>query len=581
MNATVSNTSVGRVAVDVVVLGSGLAGSILAAILSRHGHSVVMVERGRHPRMAIGESLVPASAMLFWILGQKHEIPEVRTLAHLDSVSRNVAPSSGVKQGANYAYHRDGQRSLHPGESSLFIGPKQPIFRESQFFRQDIDHYLVKAAQRHGVHYRDSTIVTGLDIDGKRAAVDLDDGSTLTARFVVDASGRNSVLARTFGLREEPCRLRHHSRTIFSHFTNVPPLEEIEPDAEGVKVSASWSQGTLHHVFDGGWFWVIPFDNYPRSTSKLVSVGLTVDPRRHPRPDGVEPEKEFASFVDRFPVVKRHLGPARAVRPFVGTDRIQYSSTRAVGERFLLLPHAYGFVDPLFSRGIWRLLEAVDVIADELLAALSDDDLSVDRFGAVDTMQAAMLDDTDQMVFNAFRATADYDTWTAWLRIWFADELLTTLPVLAATFRCVAEGDETVFERLAGGRRPGTGFSFSARLQALIDAAESDLDLVEAGRLTPAEARVRVCDRLDQADFLPDNLMDWRRPDRFGMDLTPPNLVRLQWWGRRHAPEGVRDEMFDFSLRSLIRLQVQDAVAPWTVKRDIVGNVVPQRTSVN
>jgi FADH2 O2-dependent halogenase len=530
--------------------------------------------------MAIGESLVPASAMLFWILGQKHDLPEVRTLAHLESVTRNIAPSSGVKRGFGYAYHREGQRSLQPDESSLFIGPTQPIFRESQFFRQDIDHYLVKAAQRHGVKYRDATAVTGVDIDRSRAVLGFDDGASLTARFVVDATGRNSVLAKAFDLREEPCRLRHHSRTIFSHFTGIRPLEEVEPGAEGAKVSASWSKGTLHHVFDGGWFWVIPFDNHPGSTSNLVSVGLTVDPRRHPRPDGVEPAKEFASFVERFPVVERHLGPAQAARPFVGTDRIQFSSTTAIGNRFLLLPHAYGFVDPLFSRGIWRSLEAVDVIADELLAALDEDELSADRFAAVDAMQAAMLDDNDQMVFNAFRAMADYDTWTAWLRIWLADELATTLPMLAATFRCVAEGDETVFGRLVGLRRPGTGFSFSSPLQALIDAAESDLDEVEAGTLTAADARVRICDRLDRAEFLPDNLMNWRRPDRFGMDLTPPNLVRLLWWGRRHAPHGVRDAMFDFSLRSLLRLQVQDAVAPWTVKRDTIGNVVPQRNLV-
>ncbi len=565
---------------DVAVLGSGLAGSILATILQVRGLNVAMVERGQHPRMAIGESLVPTSAMWFWILGEKHDIPELRTLAHLDSVSRNVGPSSGVKRGFSYVYHREGQDKIRPEESALFIGPKQPIFRESQFYRADVDHYMVRAAQSYGVDYRDNTTVTGFDFRSDHVRIAVDDGSTIDACYVVDATGRNSILAQMFGLREDPCRLRHHSRTVFSHMTGVRPLEDLEPGAEGRRVSASWSKGTLHHVFDGGWFWVIPFNNYRLSNSDLVSVGLTVDPRKHPREDGLDPEKEFRRFVERFPVVERHLGPAEAARPFVATDRLQYSSTTSVGDRFMLLQHAYGFVDPLFSRGIWRSLEAVDAVADELVDALHSDgghrDLTAERFAAVDDMQAAMLDDNDQMVFNAFRSMADYDTWTAWLRVWFSDEFLTTIPVLAATFRCVTEGDANAFKRLAGDRRPGTGYSFSADLQRLTDEADAVLDRVDAGHLTARQARQRICAMLSAAPYLPHNLFDFNDPHRFGMDLTPPNLARLVAWGRRTAPTDVRNEMFDFSVGRLGRLQMLDAVSPGRIKRDRLGNVLPQ-----
>ena len=566
--------------VDVVVLGSGLAGSMLATILARSGRTVTMIERGSHPRLAIGESLVPASAMLFWYLGQKFDVPEIRTLAHLDSISRNVAPTSGVKRGFSYVYHRPGQARVNPAESSLFIGPLQPVFRESQLYRQDIDHYLVRTAVDYGVAYHDNTTVIAVDIDADRVKVMVEDGSEVTARYVVDASGRNSVLASTYGLREEPSRLRHHSRTIFTHMTGVRPFEAVEPGAEGKSVSDSFSKGTLHHVFDGGWFWVIPFDNYHLSENNLVSVGLTIDSRRFPRDEGIEPEKEFAAFVERFPVVERHLGPAVAARPFVGTDRIQYSSTTSVGDRFLLLQHAYGFIDPLFSRGIWRSQEAIDVVADELLDALDDDDLSADRFADIDTMQRSMLDDNDQMVHNAYRSMADYHTWTSWLRIWFADEFLTTIPLLAATFRCVAEGDLSPFNRMNGQRRPATGFSYSANLQYQIDEAEGDLDRFEAGELTASEARERICERLAATRYLPHNLLDFEDPWLFGMDLTPPRLARLLWWGHRRAPKAVRRELFDFSIPALLRLQILDALperlAGDRLKRDGYGNIVPQ-----
>lgn len=564
---------------DVVVLGSGLAGSILATILAKRGQSVLMLERGRHPRLAIGESLVPTSAMWFAILGHKHEIPELRTLAHLDSISRNIAPSSGVKRGFGYVYHRDGETDLDPDESSHFVGAKQPIFRESQFYRQDIDQYMVGVAESYGVVYRDETAVRGVDIGNHVATLSLEGGETVTARFVVDATGRNSVLADTYRLREEPCRLRHSSRTIFNHFRNVRPFEDVAPGAARTHYSAGWSEGTLHHVFDGGWFWVIPFNNYPASRNDLVSVGLTVSTDRHPKDGSVDPGKEFQSFVERFPLVEQQLGAAEPSRDFVGTDRIQYSSTTSVGHRFLLLQHAYGFIDPLFSRGIWRSLEAIDVVVDELLPALADDDLGPERLAAIDTAQKAMLDDNDQMVHNAYRATHHFDTWTAWLRVWFADEFLTTMPVLAATFRYAADGDLSVFDRISGGRRPGTTYSFSDDLQLIVDEADRLLDDVERGAVAADEARRRIQSRLAAAEYLPHDLIDWSTDGEFGIDLTPPRLAKLVWWGRRHAPAGLRREAFDYSLRDLIRLQVADAVRPSLVRRDRFGNVIPQKAA--
>lgn len=562
---------------DVLVLGSGLAGSITATILARRGHRVALIERGTHPRLAIGESLIPTSAMWFWILGQKHDIPEITTLAHLDSICREVAPTSGVKRGFGYVYHREGQESVSPDESSIFISALQPIFRESQLYRQDVDQHLVEAATRYGVVYRDRTTVESVDQGPEAMTVRIAGGEEVTARFVVDASGRSSVLAQRFGLREEPSRLRHSSRTIFSHLEGVAPFEDIAPDSLRRPRSASWSHGTLHHVFDGGWFWVIPFDNHDRSASDLVSVGLTLDTGLHPRPPDVDPEAEFWSFVDRFPAVARHLRPARPALPFIGTDRLQYSSTTSVGDRFVLLQHAYGFIDPLFSRGIWRTLETVDAVCRELLAALDDDGFGAERFAAIDRMQAAMLDDNDQMVWNAFRSMASYDTWTAWLRVWFADELMHTLPVLAATFRHATEGDLAAFDRIDGDPRPGCGYSFARDLQRRVGDAEAHLDRVERGQATPAEARRAIIGLLERADYLPPDIIDWGSPDDFSIDLTPPTLAKLIWWGRVRAPRPVRDEAFDYSLRKLGALQIRDAIRPGSLRRDPAGNVVSQR----
>lgn len=561
---------------DVVVLGSGLAGSITATILARHGLRVAMLERGSHPRMAIGESLIPTSAMWFWILGQKHQIPEISTIAHLDSITANVEPSCGVKRGFGYVYHREGQRELNPDESSIFIGAIQPIFKESQLYRQDVDAYLVRAAQRYGVDYREQTTVEGLAFKAEGVRVQVADGEALDARVVVDATGRHSLVARELGLRESPSRLRHRSRTIFSHLRGVPPFEDVAPEATRVRRSAGWSEGTLHHVFDGGWFWIIPFGNHAGSTSGIVSVGLTLDLDKYPRDQGLAPEDEFWRFVDRFPRVAAQLRGAEVTRPFVGTDRIQYSSTRSAGERYVLLHHAYGFIDPLFSRGIWRSLETIDAITTKLVAALADDDLGAERFEDINRMQAAMLDDNDKLIANAYRAMASYDTWTAWLRVWFADELMMTLPVLAATFKYTQTGDPGVFRRIDGDPRPGMSYSFAAKLDQLIDESAADLERVAEGALEPAAARDRIVARLQHAPWLPNNLLDWGTRQEFSVDLTPPTLAKLLWWSRQRAPAGIRREAFDFSIRKLAGLLARDAMMPGSIRRDGLGNVVNQ-----
>lgn len=561
---------------DVIVFGSGLAGSLTAMILSKQGYRVAMIEKGSHPRMAIGESLLPASAMWFYLLGQKYEIPEITTLCHVDSVSRNIASSSGIKRGVGYIYHREDEDTVRAEESSMFIGATQPIFKEGHLYRQDVDHHLVKAAIGYGVDYADQTTIVDVDFSSDGVSVGTADGRRFEGRMVIDATGRSSLLADKFDLREEPTRLRHSSRSIFTHMRGVAPFEDVAPESLGKRRSASWSHGTLHHIFDGGWFWVIPFGNHENSTSDMASIGVTVSTDRHPKPEGIEPEKEFGEFVRRYPVIERHLGTATPARDFVGTDRLQYSSTTSVGDRHILLQHSYGFIDPLFSRGIWRSIETVDAVCRTLIDALDDDDLTAERFESIDRMQAAMLDDNDRMVHNAYRSMSSYETWTSWLRMWFVDELLTTLPVLAATFNHTTTGNRAVLEGVGGHRQSRTGYSFSPQLDKLLNDTESLLDQYEAGDVTPNHVLDKTVARLGAADYLPPTIIDWTGKHDFAIDLTPPMLAKLMWWSRTKASKTVNDELLQFSIPRMMRLMAQDAVRPGSLKRDSAGNVISQ-----
>src|SRR5262249_40258277 len=160
------------------------------------------------------------------------------------------------------------------------------------------DAYLFHVATRYGCAIRQNFRVTQIDFDGSGVTLSGDD-EQYRARYVVDASGFRSPLAQKFGLREEPCRFKHHSRSLWNHMVGVRPTDDIFHHPPQDRPPVPWYQGTVHHMFERGWFWVIAFNNDKRSRNPLCSVGLTLDPRRYPKEPGLSPEAEFAAVAGR------------------------------------------------------------------------------------------------------------------------------------------------------------------------------------------------------------------------------------------------------------------------------------------
>ena len=396
---------------DVAILGSGMSGSILGAILARQQLRVVILDSKAHPRFAVGESTIPHTSILLSVLAQRYGVPELHNLglASPGGIRNAIGPTCGIKRTFAFAYHAPDCE--HDPRQALQFGS---AFRdENHLFRQDVDAYLLRVAILYGVTAVQNAKVTALDINRDGVVLELGNGERLHARFLVDGTGHDSVLAQRLGLREEPTRLAHHSRSVFTHMINVEPFENTVPNL----LSIPWSQGTLHHVFERGWIWVIPFNNNPWSTNPLVSVGLTIDPRRYPKTD-LPPEKEFSDFIQLFPSVARQFKNAKAVRPWVSTGRLQYSSTRTLGQRFCLMSHAAGFVDPLYSRGLINTMEVLYGLIEPLLAALREDDFSEERFASLERTQQKVIDYADRVVNASFISWSDFDLWNAWFRVW-------------------------------------------------------------------------------------------------------------------------------------------------------------------
>ncbi|MGJ5673985.1 MAG: NAD(P)/FAD-dependent oxidoreductase [Nostochopsis sp.] len=504
---------------DTIIIGSGLGGSTLASILAKHGFSVLLLEKGTHPRFTIGEAMLPESAMWMWIVAERYGIPELKNLTDVKAMREHVSSGCGVKRLLGFVYHREGEKQ-NPDETHQLISPDFAFTSESHLFRPDVDHYMVKVAQNYGVVYRDSTDVQEIDFHEDYVQVRTKDGEEYTSRFLADGSGFRSLVAEKFNLREKPTRLRNNSRGIFTHVANLPAYDDCVPKEDLPGLSTKWHEGTLHHVFDGGWIWVIPFDNNSLSESSLCSVGLMLNGYKYPN-KGIDPEQEFYSIVERFPSIANHLKDLKPVRKWVSTDRIQYSSTKSVGHRFALLSHSQGFIDPLYSRGFVSTFENVHALAGRLLGALKDNDFSVERFAYVDRLQTAKLNHNDQLVYNTFRSMSDFSLWNAMTQLWLAYLILSDVYLFRNCLQYLSSGSSSVFVELDQEEPyPMAQAPFAKVFQAVMDSYDALLDEVDAGKISAQKAADHMLSLLKQSELLPQSVYPWGDPAARHLDLA-------------------------------------------------------------
>lgn len=335
---------------DVVVLGASIAGSTLATLLARLGKRVALVDAGLHPRFAIGEATTPYTTHSLNLIAEQFDVP---ALAPRRLFRGALRQRCGVKRNFGFVYQRPGE------EPDAREAQLSPVPTESHLFRQDTDAHIFALAVQHGVDGWQQTRVEKIAIDDDVVRVSTSQGKEIVARYLVDGSGFGSPIADLLGVPKNEPDLASHSGSMFTHMVEVRPFDELFPHA----FPGRFHQGTLHHVFDGGWLWVIPFNNHRDSTNPLISVGLQLDPRRFTLPSSAEAETFFREFIAQFPSVERQFRHARSVRPWFVSKRLQYRSHMAGGPRWCRLPSAYGFIDPLYSKGLSQTFDAIRLIA--------------------------------------------------------------------------------------------------------------------------------------------------------------------------------------------------------------------------
>ncbi len=313
---------------DVAVIGGGPAGSTAAALLARRGYTVIALEKARHPRFHIGESLLPMNLPILERLGV---LDKVRTL--------------GVfKPGADF--EADNERGYNTYEFSRAIGKSPP--HAYQVWRQDFDKMLYDHARGCGADAREGHEVLAVEqIDPRESQLDIrtDDGRNyrIQARYVVDASGRDAMLSSRLRLRRK--NDQHQSAAIFGHFRGAERRAGV--DAGNISI----------YSFEHGWMWMIPLPD------GVMSVGAVC------RPDYLKQRKgktlEFLfDTLKRNAALWRRLEHATLIDDEVRvTGNYSYDSTRMGGPGWVLVGDAFAFLDPVFSSGVYLAMSGAEQAA--------------------------------------------------------------------------------------------------------------------------------------------------------------------------------------------------------------------------
>lgn len=496
---------------DVAIIGSGIGGSTLAATLARQGLSVIVFEGGVHPRFTIGESMILETSEAMRALAEFYDVPELAYFSSENFYSY-IGTSHGVKRHFSFVHHTQGQKQ-DVNRSLQAVIPRMPYGHEIHINRQDSDYLLTSIAISYGATVLQGTLIQNIQISDEGVEAITNKGVNYRAQYVVDAGGMRSLLANKFEWRHRD--LLTHSRTIFTHMIDVPCFNRVGPSRADYGFPYPLSQGTLHHVFKGGWLWIIPFNNHPAATNPLCSVGLQLDPRIYPQRADLTPEEEFYAFIEQFPDLRAQLEQARPVRDWQRIDRLQYSAHHIVGDRFALLAHAAGFIDPLYSKGLYLTHMSIFWMVDLLLRARRTGDYSAAAFAPLEEMTLGYIGMHDRLVASSFKAWSNYKLWQVYAVLWLLGAYLEYVRLVTSRLR--ARTREEYLDLMRPHRLAGGGFepffTIQEQIDARIDAVDPD-DEADVDR-TVAEIKTlfaafkwmpsTFCDLLDGKRFLPDN----------------------------------------------------------------------------
>ena len=344
---------------DCIVIGGGPSGSTTAALVADAGFKTLLLERDVEPRRKVGESLMPET---YWVFKRLGVLDDMKSGLFTQKVGVQFVSSSG-KESSPFVFTRH-----DPHECS----------RTWHVERAKFDPFLLENAKRKGVEVLRGIRVLEVVFEGERAvgvrianpekrngesSAPADENTIIRAKVIVDAAGQAGVLGSRFGLRQPNPKFR--KTAIWGHFRGSR-RDVIEG---GVMTVCFRTQS------NNSWFWHIPLSN------DIVSIGVVGDADYFFRPGAGTPDEVFAAEVADCPAMQKRLEGTEKVAGLDVVKEYSYATNRASGDGWVLVGDSWGFIDPIYSSGVWFALKSGQLAADAIIEGLRKGDTSGEQLG--------------------------------------------------------------------------------------------------------------------------------------------------------------------------------------------------------
>ncbi|CAN5441349.1 FAD-dependent oxidoreductase [soil metagenome] len=408
---------------DILIAGSGFAGSITALCLNSAGFTVCLVERDRHPRFAIGESSTPIADMILRDLAKKYDLPQLKKLSRYGSWQEHYPETlCGIKRGFSYYKHSKGEPFSFDQNHSLELLVAASVDdqnSDTQWYRPETDQLFVQMVMDAGIDYLDQTDIQSIakkPSGNWRIHGDWNgDPIELEAGFIIDSTGSPRFSNRVFGTSSANLDFHTNTRAVYSHFENVPRWHSYLTNHGFQTVGYPYNpdHSALHHLLEPGWLWMLRFN------SGLLSAGLVLDGQDS---NGTAPGQEWREMIREYPSLSNLFTESRLADipgQLIGTGRLQRRLNKIFGDGWAALHHTAGFVDPLHSTGIAHSLCGVEKILAVLEKSWNNHTKMASELANYEKEFFSELILIDLLVSGCYKSRYHFDLFTAFSMLYF------------------------------------------------------------------------------------------------------------------------------------------------------------------
>ena len=347
---------------DVLVIGGGPAGSTAATLIAQNGQRVLLLERDAEPTFKIGESLIPAT---YWTFKRLGILKRLRMSHFPQKYSVQFFTRTGKASAPFYFFE------TNPHESSVTW----------QVLRSEFDQMLLDNATENGVDVLRGVSVRKVIFEGKKAtgvviqnrgnaelSTSYKNTETVHGTVIVDSTGQSSLIGRQLKLNSVEPNLKKAS--LFTHYVGGHRDKGIDEGATLI----------LHTEEKDSWFWSIPLPYNRTSVGVVGELDYLLQNRRDSH-GKLNAQKIFEEELEKCQPLKERLKGAKQLFPMQTTKDFSYRASKIAGENWVLIGDAFGFLDPVYSTGLFLALKSGEMAADAIIEAFQDDDFSDTKLG--------------------------------------------------------------------------------------------------------------------------------------------------------------------------------------------------------